>query len=498
MRLPGHAYREGMPTLVATTELDHPAEAVFAWHTRPGALWRLTPPGFGRVESEGSNGLAVGSRAVLRVAVPGTRLPGLSPLGLRWVACHDTYDPPRSFSDVMESGPLASWRHEHRVNPDPAADPAAAARRSELVDRVSYELPAPARLPGIGALGDHVIADQLRRFFAYRGRTLRDDLAFHAAHDVPRPLVVAVAGASGLVGTQLVALLGGGGHDVRRLTRAAAPDPGGIRWDPARGQLDTEALADVDVVVNLAGEPIAGRFTDEHLRAVRDSRVAGTRLLARALAELARDGRPRALVNASASGYYGPDRGDETLTEDATPGRGVLADIVGEWEAATQPAQDAGVRVALIRTGIVQSPAGGQLGLQLPLFAAGLGGPLGDGRAWMPWISIDDLVGIYAHVVIGDADGPINACAPMPVTGEEYAAMLAAVVRRPALLRVPAFAPAVLLGRRGADEFALAGQRMSAARVTQRGYAFRHPTLRDALEHVLAATTAGPTRITID
>ncbi|MCA0438574.1 MAG: TIGR01777 family oxidoreductase [Actinobacteria bacterium] len=483
-----------MPTLVATTALDHPPQTVFEWHTRPGAFQRLTPPGFGRVESEASAGLAVGSRATLRVAVPGMRLPGLPPASVRWVARHDSFDPPRSFSDVMESGPMASWRHHRTFEPRPSgAEPAGG---TELVERVSYELPAPGRLPGIGSLAGHVMADQLGRFFAYRGRTLRDDLAFHAAH-AGRGLVVAVAGSSGLVGRQLVALLGGGGHDVRRLTRGR---PGGagtgeIRWDPARGELDPAALADVDVVVNLAGEPVAGRFTDDHLRRVRESRVVGTGLLARALATLAADGRPRALINASASGYYGPDRGDQVLTEESGPGRGVLADIVRDWEAATEPAQAAGVRVALVRTGIVQSPAGGQLGLQLPIFTAGLGGPLGDGQAWMPWITIDDLVGIYAHLIVGDASGPVNAAAPTPVTGAEYARTLASVVHRPGVLRVPALAPAVLLGRRGADEFALAGQRMSAARATELGYSFRHPELRTGLEHVLARTTDGPTEV---
>ena len=478
-----------MAQLVATTELSADPAEVFAWHERPGAIRRLTPPGFGRIEAEPSDGLAVGSRAVLRVGVPRTRLPGLAPAGLRWVARHDSCDPPRSFSDVMESGPLASWRHEHLFAAGPGGGTA-------LTDRVTYELPAPGRLPGAGALARRVVSGQLGRFFAYRGRTLRDDLAFHAEHGGPRR-VVAVSGASGLVGTQLVALLEGGGHAVRRLTRPSGGRgrPGDIAGDPATGHLDPAALADVDVVINLAGAPIAGRFTDAHLRRVRDSRVAGTALLARTLAGLAGDGRPRALVNGSASGYYGPDRGAETLDETSASGGGVLADIVRDWEEATAPAGAAGVRVALVRTGIVQSPAGGQLGLQLPLFEAGLGGPLGDGRAFLPWVGIDDIVGIFAHVALGDIEGPVNACAPEPVTGEEYAATLARVVRRPGVLRVPAAAPAVLLGRRGAQEFALAGQRMSARRIAELGYRFRHPRLEDALRHVLATGTEGPTRV---
>lgn len=489
-----------MSTFVATTSLDHDPAEVFAWHERPGAFIRLTQPGSGRVESEASDGLAVGSRAVLRMAVPGTRLPGLPPAVLRWVARHTSYDPPRGFTDVMESGPFASWRHERdfatRRDGGEGGDGGGGGGGTTLTETVTYELPRAARVPGVVRLAEHEIRARLRSMFAYRGRVLAGDLAFHAAHPGP-PRTVAITGASGLVGTQVEALLTGGGHRVRRLVRGR-PDArrGEMAWDPMAGTIDRDALADVDVVINLAGHPIAGRFTDAHLRRVRDSRVRGTDTLARALADLSSDGRQRALVNGSASGYYGPDRGDEPLTEQAEPGDGALAEIVGAWEAATEPARAAGVRVALVRTGIVQSPAGGQLGLQLPLFTWGLGGPLGSGSSWLPWIGIDDIAGVFAHIALTDVDGPINACAPHPTSGQEYAATLGRVLHRPTALRVPTRAVALLLGEDGAREFALAGQRMVPKRLVDLGYAFRQATLQDCLEHVLATTDAGPTAVT--
>ncbi|MGJ3509921.1 TIGR01777 family oxidoreductase [Enemella sp. A6] len=469
-----------MPTLVASTPLAHDRNAVFAWHERAGAFTRLTPPGFGRVESE-SPSLRPGATATMRINLPGPKLPIGRPVSTRWVARHVEYDPPRSFTDEMTSGPLRSWRHEH--------DFAEVDGRTLLIDRVSYELPRWARVAGSS------IEQRLGQFFAYRGRALSADLDFHARYSGERRTVL-IAGASGLVGSQLAALLSGGGHRVRRLVRGRTdPHRDEVFWDPEAGRFDSAVLDEVDVVINLAGHPIAGRFTPAHLDRVRRSRVASTALLAGALAERAADGRARALINASASGYYGSDRGDELLSEDAAPGTGPLAEIVRAWEEATRPAAEAGVRVACVRTGIVQSPAGGQLGLQLPLFTAALGGPLGDGRQFMPWLAIDDIAYTYAFLALTDNEGPFNAAAPGIVDGNTYARTLAEVVGRPAWVRVPKFAPALLLGKDGADDFALAGQRMVPERLTAAGFRFGYPNLADALRHVLATGEDGPTTV---
>lgn len=461
-----------MATFEHETTLPHPREEVFAWHERPGALVRLMAPTLGRVETEPTEGIRDGSASVLRMSIPGT----VGMAGIRWKARHLGYEPPSRFEDVMESGPMHSWHHKHVFTESPDGG-------TVVRDEISFTLPFPAVGPA-ARMAEKVVIRALSKAWEYRDRQLRFDLGFHAAHRAPK--TIAVTGAAGLVGTQLVAFLGGGGHDVRRITRSDAAGTD-IPWDPASGELDPEALREVDVVIHLAGEPIAGRFTDAHKKRVIDSRRDSTRLIAQALADLADDGRPRALISASASGWYGPDRGDEWLTEDMPAGDGFLAEVCREWEAACDPARDAGVRVVNVRTGYVQSAAGGQLAIQAPLFRAGAGGRLGDGTQWMPWIAIDDLLGIYGHAALTDGlEGPVNACAPGIVRNADYAKTLGSVLRRPAVIPVPRVGPAVLLGADGADEFALAGQRMSSAKARGWGYEFGYPDLEDALRHVLA------------
>lgn len=375
----------------------------------------------------------------------------------------------------MVQGPLKSWHHVHRFEETPQGD-------TLVRDDITYRLPVlPHHRTGPGVPG--MIANRLERVFRYRNRQLADDLAFHAAH--PGPRTIAVTGSTGLVGTQLVALLQAGGHTVRRIRRGEAA-PGEILWDPAGGDLDPEDLREVDAVIHLAGESLFGPMTGARKRRIMESRRDGTLLVARALAAIADDNRPRALISASAAGWYGPDPGNHKLTEDMPAGEGFLAQVCQEWEAACQPAREAGVRVVNVRSGIIQSAAGGQLAVQLPLFLAGVGGPLGSGKQWMPWISIDDLVAIFAHAALQEnVQGPVNAVAPGIVRNQDYARTLGAVLGRPAAIRVPRLGPALLLGKEGADEFALAGQRMSAQKIADSGYAFRFPDLSEALAHQL-------------
>jgi uncharacterized protein len=235
-------------------------------------------------------------------------------------------------------------------------------------------------------------------------------------------------------------------------------------------------------VVHLAGASIAGRFTDAHRRAIRSSRIGPTR----ALADLAAATGVPVFVSASAIGFYGADRGDEELTEESARGDGFLADVVADWEAATAPAAAAGVRVVTVRTGLVQSPNGGTLRLFHPLFAAGLGGRLGDGRMWQSWIGLDDLVDVYHRALYDDSlRGPVNAVAPHAVRNGAYTATLAKVLHRRAVLPVPSFGPRLLLGEQGARELAEASQLVRPAVLTKAGHTFRHPGLESALRHVL-------------
>jgi uncharacterized protein (TIGR01777 family) len=285
-----------------------------------------------------------------------------------------------------------------------------------------------------------------------------------------------------MIGSQLAALLQTGGREVARLVRSdAEPAARTFLWDPDKGMIDARAFEGADAVVHLSGESVAGRWSEEKKRRIRDSRVRSTRLLSETLAGLERP--PAALVCASAVGYYG-DRGDEELTEESPSGGGFLADVVSHWEAAAKPASDAGLRVVNLRFGIVLSPAGGALKAMLPAFRLGLGGRLGSGRQFMSWIAIDDAVGSINHALTNaDLSGPVNAVAPNPVRNAEFTKTLARVLRRPAVLAVPSIALSAALG--DAAQELLGSQRAVPRRLERSGYAFRLPQLEDALRHVL-------------
>lgn len=294
---------------------------------------------------------------------------------------------------------------------------------------------------------------------------------------------VAVGGSGGLVGTALVARLRAGGYRVLRLVRRAARGSDEISWDPTGGRIDAERLAGVQAVVNLAGRGIAdGRWTARARREIRDSRVEGTRLIARALAGMAPP-RP-AWVNASAIGYYG-DRGSESVDEASVPGEGFLAEITKEWEAATVPAADAGARVVLLRLGVVFSERGGALAKMLTPFRLGLGGRLGSGRQVVSWISLDDVVESIVFAIEQDGlAGPVNAVAPRPVTNAELTRELGRVLSRPTVLPLPAFAVGLLFGQMG-RELLLSSTKVEPRRLQEAGFRFRHATLEAALAALL-------------
>jgi uncharacterized protein len=308
-------------------------------------------------------------------------------------------------------------------------------------------------------------------------------------------MLVAVTGASGLIGTALVRRLHAEGHQVLRLTRSVPSASDQVRWDPAAGELDPDALAKADAVVHLAAANIGDhlRWTGKVKRELVQSRVQGTSLVARTMAELARG--PGVLVCASGVGFYG-DRGDEVLTESSSGGEGFLADLVRRWEAAADPARAAGLRVVHLRTGPVQDTAGGGLPKQALMFRLGLGGRFGSGRQWLSWTSLDDIAGAYLHALTHDElEGPVNNVAPNPVTNAEFTATLARVLRRPALLHAPAFALRLVLGET-ADEFLLVSQRVHPTRLLETGYRFRFPELEPALRHTLGRPGAGGPRAT--
>lgn len=299
---------------------------------------------------------------------------------------------------------------------------------------------------------------------------------------------IIVTGSSGLIGSALVAALIRRGDEVTCLVRNAAharraDGAREVLWNPARGELDSTELEGHDAAVHLAGDPIAeGRWTDEKKRRIRESRVQGTTLLASTLAKLKTP--PRALLSASAVGYYG-DRGAETLTETSATGADFLADVCRAWETSTEAAKVAGIRVVLLRFGVVLSGAGGALAKMVTPFKFGAGGRIGSGEQYMSWVALEDVMGVILHALAHEElEGAVNVVAPRPVTNGEFTKTLGGVLNRPTIFAVPAFAARLAFGEM-ADAALLASQRVEPARLRATGYEFKYPELEGALRHAL-------------
>lgn len=293
---------------------------------------------------------------------------------------------------------------------------------------------------------------------------------------------IAVTGSTGLIGTALVQSLRADGHEVVRFVRRAPAAADEARWDPARGEVDPAGLAGCSAVVHLAGAGVGEhRWTDAYKREIRDSRVLGTAAIARAAAALGEP--PAVLVSGSAIGYYG-DTGDRAVDEDAPAGRGFLPSVCVEWEAAAEPAAAAGIRTAYARTGLVVARDGGAWGRLFPIFRAGIGGRLGDGRQYWSYLSLRDEVAALRHIIDTPAlSGPVNLTAPDPVTNRQVTEAMGRVLRRPAVLPVPAVALRVALGEFAED--VLGSQRVRPARLLESGFVFRDPDIEQAIRAAL-------------
>lgn len=299
-----------------------------------------------------------------------------------------------------------------------------------------------------------------------------------------RPMNILVSGASGLVGTALTRSLEADGHRAIALVRHPPEVLDEAPWRPDEDFIDLSRADALDAVVHLAGENIAsGRWTDEKMAAIRDSRVNGTKLVAEAIARL--DPKPKVLVCASAIGFYG-DRGDELLDEGATAGQGFLPEVCRDWEAATRPAADAGIRVVNLRIGVVLAKDGGALAKMLTPFKLGAGGKIGSGRQYMSWIALDDVVGAIRHAITTESlSGPVNAVAPQAATNLEFTKALGRALSRPTLFPMPVFAARLALGKM-ADDLLLASTRVEPKALQTSGYAFDQPELDGALRAILA------------
>ena len=430
---------------VARSPMPAPARELFDWHARPGAFERLNPP-FEPVEIlERSGGIAPGARTVLRIL--------LGPVPTRWVGVHTALDDGRSFADRQESGPFARWEHVHRMLPDGDV-------RSVLEDDIRYTLPL------VGRIATGRVRERIEAVFGYRHALTAADLARHAELPGP-PLRVGITGSHGLIGEALTHFLTTGGHVVVRLGRGERAG-------------DVDGL---DAVVNLAGAGVGvGRWTEARKREIRESRVRTTEAVVAGILRAAR--RPTVLINGSAMGYYG-DRGEAPIDESTSRGTGFLAEVVEAWEAATRPAEEAGVRVVKLRTGVVLSPDSGALAKMLPIFKAGAGGKLGSGRQLFSWIALEDVVGaIHFALRTPSFHGVANVTAPEPVTNAAFTHVLGRVLHRPTVASVPATVIRAVFGEMG-QESVLSGANVVPRALLDAGFRFRWPGLEDALRFCL-------------
>ena len=445
------------------TRMPVSADALYRWHARPGAFERLAPPWETMETVEATGGIEDGARRVFDIQQ--------GPLSVRWVAEHRDHVEGRQFVDEQVRGPFARWVHTHRF--EERGD-----GQSLLIDDVEYALPGGP----LGSLvGGAKTETMLQRMFAFRHRRTADDLRRHAVSDVDGALRVAITGSSGSIGRALAAFLETGGHQVLRLVRDRHRcGDGAIYWSPADGDIDGDALEGIDAVVHLAGEPVQGRWTDDKRRAIEDSRVDGTELLARTLAGL--DEPPEVFVSASAIGYYG-DTGDAMVDENGALGDGFLSEVCRGWEAAAEPARRAGIRTVWPRFGVVLDPGHGALPEMLHAVKFGMASRLGSGDQYVSWIDIDDAIAaIFMLIRRSDLAGPFNITAPSPVTNRALLSTIGDVVNRPNVVPVPASALQIALGERAAREMVLVSQRAMPTRLEEAGFEFFYGDLEASLQ----------------
>ncbi len=445
------------------------AEEAFDWHSRPGAFPRMQPPWQDVRLKSGSPGIEPGSRTCLELR--------MGPFRKEWHALHEAWEPGRSFTDIQESGPFAFWRHRHGF--EPSGEPTG----SRLIDDIEYRLPLhPISSPIVGSY----VRGQLNQLFQYRHAVLSRDLERHAQYPTT-PLRIVISGASGMLGSNLAAYLSTAGHDVkvlRRIRGGQRPSwADGITWSIRDGQIDADGLEGVDAVIHLSGSPIAERWDEETKAKILRSRVESTELLARTFAEL--DHPPRVWICASGAGWYGATVDDDVRVEGDPIGPGFLADVVRHWEEATRVVSLPKTRIVNMRLGVVLSAQGGAVQKMMPAFRMGAGGPIGTGRQWMSWISLEDVLGAVEHCLHTESvNGPVNFVSPNPLRQKDFASALGGVLSRPSFLPLPAAVVRILFGKMG-EEALLAGVPVAPRRLLDSGFRFALPEARDALAETL-------------
>ncbi len=442
-----------------------PAEDVFDWHAREGAIRRLSPPWAPLKIISKTPGVDKGTRVKLKIKT--------GPVFSAWDAEHTACEPGRMFTDTQLKGPFRIWRHTHRFIPRENG--------STLEDCIEFSMPFP--LNHFAWVTSFVRKD-LERIFRYRHTVTRRDLAVHLSGKIQRPLRIAITGASGLIGTTLVPFFTTGGHTVSILVRRQpVAGTNEIFWDPENGILNPDDLEGFDVVIHLAGENIGDvKWTDRVKERLTASRVKGTRLLAKTLARL--ESPPSVFLCASAIGFYG-NTGDVPVDESAGAGNQFISELCMNWEEACEEALRAGIRTANLRIGVVLSPQGGALSKVLGFFKAGLGATMGSGAQMVSWISLEDVIYAIHHLIATPGlAGPVNLTAPNPVSNLEYTKTLARILNRPALFHIPEGLIRGIFGQMG-EEVLLSGSKVNPSKLLDSGFTFNHPDLTSALKETL-------------
>lgn len=448
------------------TIVENSIEDAFAWHERKGAFRRLMPPWELAEEVRADDNLEEGAQRIFRFP--------MGPIKMSWVAQHTGYNPPHSFEDIMLKGPFKSWHHTHNFETTPEG-------KVIIHDTVRYKLP-------LGFLGNIVagrmIKKRLHRMFTAREIRLERDLKRHAEFNHLKRKRILVAGSSGLIGRQLVAFLDTGGHDVWRLVRRDAKvGEKELSWSPKNGTINPDDLEGFDSIIHLGGAGIGDkRWSKKRIKLIEESRTRSTSLLAKTIAKLTN--KPESFIVSSAVGWYG-ERGDEVLDESSDAGQGFLPTTCAKWEESCQAARDAGVRTVNLRTGIVLDATGGALGKMLLPAKLGAGGPIGRGKQWYSWISMDDQIYATNHLMMTEnCEGVFNLAAPNPVRQKKFAKVLGKVLRRPAFIPTPPFGIWILFGKMGVA-LTTESTRVVPSRLIESGYRFEHEDLEPALRDCL-------------
>ena len=459
------------------TKVNADIESTFDWFEHEGSFRRLMPPWEVAEEVRADESLEVGSQRVFRFPAPGAPF-----FKMTWVAEHTGYEKPNGkkkayFADTMVKGPFWKWDHDHYLTEVDGI--------TTVVDDVTYSVPfGPLGMLVDKILGGSLVTGRISSMFNAREFRLVRDMENHNKFNHFKRKKILVAGSSGLIGTQLVAFLDTGNHDVWKLVRRKADsNKKEISWNPSEGKIDSSEIEGFDIVIHLGGVGIGDkRWSKKRKAAIRDSRVDSTTLLSNTLARL--ENKPELFMVASAIGYYG-NRGDEIVDENTSIGDDFLTEICEKWENSADSARKAGIRTIHTRTGIVMSAVGGALGKMLLPAKMGGGGPIGGGKQWMSWISMDDQIYAMYHLMMSeDTEGAYNLTAPNPVRQKMFAKTLGKVLRRPAFAPLPGFVMRIMFGEMGV-KLTLDSQRVMPKRLQESGYEFVHEELETALRDSL-------------